>query len=204
MAPDELALEFESRMDLGNPDPDRFVQNWLAHIKYCDEDGGETVIGRITGFYVTIDLWSVFGDTESLFEVFDEHSQELSDLYEHVIGPDGRVRDDLVETPLGCNLLYIDNIYIEEEYRNQGIGGWSLAYFILTVGRGANIVVIKPGPIEKDSVGILHPGTGAQLGEKMKRLVSFYKRLGFRRLPGSPYMYFDTSRRLTLPDGRTT
>lgn len=82
--------------------------------KYEEEQDGE-LIADITGYYFDLDY--MLNEGISKFEVFDGYSGETYDLYEALF-EDEEYREE-IET-FNQNLFYLSDIYVKEEYRQEG------------------------------------------------------------------------------------
>lgn len=86
--------------------------------KYEDEESekdGE-IIAEIYGYYMDLDY--IQEENISLLDSFDWFSQELYDLYE-VLFTDDEYREEF-DVLFNPNLFYVSEIYVQEEYRQQG------------------------------------------------------------------------------------
>lgn len=76
----------------------------------------------------------------------------------------------------------IHNLYVYPEHRMQGYGKQLLLYACAVIKRlGARVAYIQPGPFEivgGRTIGII----GDQYEQKMKQLVVFYEKYGFKKV----------------------
>jgi GNAT superfamily N-acetyltransferase len=86
---------------------------------------------------------------------------------------------------LGRNLLYIDFLYLNPEYRGHGIGQLAMLGLIESFGPGADIVVTEPDPLyfheeERNRKFELKKPATEELWTSVKRkLCDYWKPLGF-------------------------
>lgn len=81
---------------------------------YEEEQDGE-LIATIYGYYFDMDY--IYNQNISPFEIFDSYSQDTYELYEALF-KDNQYKEELeVFNP---NLFYLDNIFVEENYRQYG------------------------------------------------------------------------------------
>ena len=82
--------------------------------KYEKEQRGE-LIAEITGYYFDLDY--MLNENISKFEIFDSGSGETYELYEALFDNDELLEE--IET-INQNIFYISDIYVSEEYRQEG------------------------------------------------------------------------------------
>lgn len=114
--------------------------------KYTEES---KLIGTIYGYYFDIDFME--NEKIPLFEIFDSISQEIYDLYE-VLFKDNDYREEYeVFNP---NLFYLSDIWVENEYRQEGYAKMLLDKLdqILRYVAKLNVGVIATELYSKDAV----------------------------------------------------
>ncbi len=128
-------------------DPSEFVVEIDVRIDRYDGNQEQTVqIGGASLFL--IDEQRVLDYGESLLEVMDAHSQELTDVYSALFDAEGDYWEEFEEQDfLGRSLLYIDFLYLHPEYRGHRIGQLAMLGLIESFGAGADIVVTEPDPL---------------------------------------------------------
>lgn len=171
----------------------------------AEDDEEETQgrhVGTILANYIDLASWRSAAQLSfDIFDVFDAHSEELADVFPYVVDKHGLIKKRLSGNP-ELDILYLKETRVREEYRRRGIASRALPYFIRVVGKGAGIAVLKPWPLEigRDKSGVL-PSEMPRLRSGKRSLRRLYKRVGFRPLGRSPFMYHDSRWPLTLPDG---
>jgi hypothetical protein len=148
------------------------------------------VVGTVKG--IRLDIWEARASGVPLFEVCDAHSEELLDCYEDLFEDDD-LREDLAIEGHG-GLLFIDKIKIEPQHRGFGLGLMTLLKTINQFGVGCAAVAIKPFPLQ-------YCGRNAKSKDKdfaasQKKLVNYWSRLGFARVPDSDFFFFDLAYQL--------
>lgn len=194
---EDISLNINHYVNLESDEPDNVIQEVSADIILGDQK-----VGFIEGSYIDISLLHTDYQNGSIFDVFDAHSQTLANVYPYIMDDNYGVREGLTEG-FSDNVLYIDRFVIENEaLRNRGIGSRALAYFIRVAGRDAGIVVAQPVPIDKDNKSSYTETDSPDKKERLRRLMKFYKRLGFKKIAKSPYVYLDTAYNIELPNGK--
>ncbi|MHC4776947.1 MAG: GNAT family N-acetyltransferase [Planctomycetota bacterium] len=121
----------------------------------------------------------------SLYDIFDALSEDSETLYHAVFGTDedgeegvtGAVRDTLPEC-YGWNVLGIDRVGVEPEYRGKGIAEAAVKRLCQIFGSGA-IVAVQSFPLayEADAFSNLDPAGGTD--EDKARGLRFWQKIGF-------------------------
>jgi hypothetical protein len=194
---------------LMDDDPMDYVQEFSGKIHYADEcdidreedevdklvEGSEDgVVGTVKGFKV--DIWGALDRRIHSLDVCDSHSEELMECYEELF--DGHhLREDLNLESVG-NLLVVERLEIDPKHRGFGLGLLSLLKTIKEFRGGCCMVAIKPFPLQ-------YCGEGAKDKDRdfvpaRKKLINYWCRLGFRRVPRSEYFYFDLAYTLPAPE----
>ncbi|MEN8908270.1 MAG: hypothetical protein ABF289_20125 [Clostridiales bacterium] len=127
-----------------------------------------------------------------LFEdIFDCVDQENHELYTDLYDENTEINDKYVG--LKRNIFHIEKFYIEEEYRNMGLGSKILIHLddvlSLNINCEVGAYILKPNTIKKDKNDDL---TSIEDKVLYKRLVDFYKRFGFKKIESSDYMFINT------------
>lgn len=82
---------------------------------YNDTDDDRDLIATVYGYY--FDLEYMYQENIHPFQVFDAYSQDTYELY-GALFDDGQYKDKF--EPFEPNVFYIDNVYVEEKYREKG------------------------------------------------------------------------------------
>ena len=150
-----------------------------------DDDTGEKVVAQLKGH--RLDLASARQYYDNIQDLFDCISAEISDLGLHIINNNDCYveccsRDEDEKTPC-ASLVYIDELVVDKDYRNQRIGSEMLKRMSQIVDLNKALVALKALPILDDDVCERTP-------ELKKQLKHFYSKLGFRH-SGEHYMVKD-------------
>lgn len=98
------------------------------------------------------------------------------------------------------NVLIIDRIEIAPQYRSNGYGLQVMLALMQRFGSNAGICAIKPFPLQFEGIMQKVGNAGSSetaLKKATAKLVSYYKHLGFIKLPNTPFMV--RSLQLLLP-----
>ena len=149
------------------------------------DDDEEKEVARLNGHRIDISLARQRFD--ELQDLFDSISPEISDLGAHIISENNCFiefcsKDEPEITPCS-SLVYIDEIVVDPQYRNMGIGTEMLKRMSQVVDMNKALVALKAFPIVDDD-------TEERTAELKKQLKHFYSKLGFRH-SGEHYMVKD-------------
>ncbi len=195
-------------------DPARFAHEWQGDVLIQDEAGDETVIGHFCATYFDVD--GAVTEADSVFDLFDAHAATAEYL---VLYDDEQIRftDAVFKVASGLgtlfykNLLALDRLIIEPEYRGKGRGLVALRGLIHLLRAGAGLIVMKPFPLQREA----HFKSRDNRAERERlqldtfpgnyrtavaALRRYYSRLGFKRLPGTDFMVLDPERELPSVD----
>lgn len=179
----ELEFEFSIKpSDIESFSDILFTFNGRA-IAY-DDDAEAIQVARLLGHRLDIAL--ARRQFDSLQELFDSISPEISDLGRHIITDNNCFveccsKDEPEETPCQ-SLIYVDELVVEPDWRNAGIGTEMLKRMSQVVDMEKALVALKAYPIIE--------GEGERTPELKKKLKNFYSKLGFRH-SGEHYMVKD-------------
>ena len=150
-----------------------------------DDDAEEKIVARLKGH--RLDIARARQSFDDIQELFDSISPEISDLGFHIISDNNcfieSFSKDEVETTPCSSLVYIDELMVEPEYRNLGIGTEMLKRMSQVVDLNKALVALKAYPIVDNKSEERTP-------ELKKQLKNFYAKLGFRH-SGEHYMVKD-------------
>lgn len=154
-------------------------------------------IGRLNSTYFKVD--KIINKRASLFDVFDSIDQDIYMVYDALIDDDGYFNSDYCG--MKSNVLYIERLYIEEAYRNQGLGEKILDQLDDVLNYSLNCEVgcyiVLPNPIEKSDKYSFEILDNSNL---KKKLLKFYRKCGFNRIPNTEFMYINTDYKITKRD----
>jgi len=94
--------------------------------------------------------------------------------------------------PPTLNFLLIHRMEIEPEYRGKGVGLVVLLKVIKKWGRGCALAVIKPFPLQYEDT----EGREKELRRDRRKLINYYSKLGFVRIPGTEFYALSLGDRL--------
>ncbi len=186
MAEASVSLKILMETHFDWDEPLKYVHDYRADIMVNGDKFPNAVkIGHISGSYIAVDLW-VAHPVGTLFEVFDSHSQSLSELYKVVIDENQELKASIIEEISYRNILFIDDVGLEDaNYEKETeILAKGLVYFIRTLGREVDAVIYEP-----------------VLNTKNQKISDVLKELGFKRITDSHYLFFNRHLALSLPDG---
>ena len=182
----DIELEFEFSIKPSDIEEfSLFLLEFKGRAITWDDDAEEKEVARINGHRIDIALARQSFD--SLQELFDSISPEISDLGAHIISNNNCFveccsKDEPEVTPCS-SLVYIDELLVEPDYRNAGIGTEMLKRMSQVVDLNRALVALKAFPIVDDK-------TEERTPELKKQLKHFYSKIGFRH-SGEHYMVKD-------------
>jgi hypothetical protein len=189
--------------------PDDFVYETSGDLIDLDEFEGREFIGKFRVYYV--DVERAMNERESIYDVFDSHSTEVEEYFEPIFGSEGYgFNENLLEVVdhqvSGSNVLILDRLEILPQYRGKKFGLTILHHMIRRFSAGASIVAMKPFPLQLEPK---RDGYKKKWRDRMRldqfpkdeniaieKLHTYYRKLGFIRLSGTPMMVISTTRSL--------
>lgn len=186
MAEASVSLKILMETHFDWDEPLKYVHDYRADIMVNGDKSPNSVkMGHISGSYIAVDLW-LARPVGTLFDVFDSHSQSLSELYNVIMDENQELKASIIQEISYRNILFIEDVGIEEagyeketELLTKGI-----AYFIRTLAREVDAVIYEP-----------------VLNTKNQKINDVFKELGFKRIMDSHYLFFNRHLALSLPDG---
>ncbi len=187
------------------PDPHDFVYETSGDLFDLDEYEGREFIGKFRVYYV--DVERAMNQRESIYDVFDSHSAEVEEYYQPIFGSEGyHLNENLLEVVShevsGYNLLILDRLEILPQYRKKKLGLTILHHMIERFSAGAAIVAMKPFPLQFEPI---RDEDKKKWHERMRldqfptdeniaieKLYTYYHKLGFIHLSGTPMMVIST------------
>jgi GNAT superfamily N-acetyltransferase len=187
------------------PDPHDFVYETSGDLFKINEFESREFIGKFRVYYV--DVERAMNQREPIYDVFDSHSAEVEEYYEPIFDSEGYgFNENLLEIVShevsGYNLLILDRLEILPQYRRKKLGLTLLHHMIERFSAGASIVAMKPFPLQ------FEPGRDEdkkKWRDKMRldqfpkdeniareKLSTYYRKLGFIHLSGTPMMVIST------------
>jgi hypothetical protein len=155
-------------------------------------ESADKAVGMVKGLRVAL------GDLRerpvSTYEVFDEHSGELLEVFEKFFDiKTGDLREDLELESLG-DLLLVNEVQIDHEHRGRNLGLLAMRRVFKEFGSGCSLAIIKPFPLQYSS-NVTDANKKAFL-DGQKKLRDYWGRLGFRRFGNTHYSYLDLALRI--------
>lgn len=158
------------------------------HYRNKKDSDEEIEIGKLKGNYFEA---GVVIDDYSFYDICDCKGADLEPLAAAITNREGYIKEIIFE--VDENLMYIDRIYIEEEYRGVGITSFVIEslneVLQYTMELNPNVYILLPKPQEKDENGKIDNMKDEYQKEIcMEKLLKLYKRLGFKKISNSNYM----------------
>lgn len=168
---------------------DKYIIDIEINIIGMKKDTDEEIeIGKMEGNYFEAE---VAIDDYSFYDICDCEGADLEPLAATITDNEGYIKESICK--FDENLMYVDRIYIEEEYRGAGIASFVIKSLneILqyTTELTPNVYILLPKPQEKDEDGkICNMKDGQKKEMYMEKLSKLYKKLGFKKIKNSNYM----------------
>jgi hypothetical protein len=195
---------------IGNLDIDDYVHETTGIVAVFGSSGKVMAdLGRFIVKQVDVDSAVIEGD--SVFDIFDLSASTIGyfeDLYDYRTA----TFKDSVLRALDCehqyvpsSLLIIDRLELAPAYRGLGAGLDAMKMLISRFRVGAGMVAVKPFPLQFEGGAGDEPeafkrrGFDRYAGSELactRRLARHYGKLGFVKIPRTPYMCLPMIRRL--------
>jgi hypothetical protein len=178
-------------------EPTQFISEYSGVIICTDDVTGQaTKVGRVRGLRVHAGLAHNAG--ESLFDVCDAHSQELHLLHTLLYEPGGYgFREQLVRRfdAMEPDLLVLDYVVLDPKWRRLKLGLLAVRKVVDLLGGGCGLAVSCIAPLRPAAHKVLRVprewlpcNTTKQERRAVRvKLRRYFRRMGFRRLGGTPY-----------------
>jgi len=167
---------------------------------------------RIGDFAIVyVDLDGAYTEGVHAFDVFDTE-QATIEYYEDLYVDDaGSIRDSVVELAntdglfWTTNVLIIERLILQPQFRGQDLGLAAMRGLILCARGGASLVLIKPYPLQfeggydpkaEEFVRQGYASLPKDHRSATATLCRHYARLGFKRVPKTPFMVRDAQLKL--------
>jgi len=152
-------------------DPGEYVHKITGRAIVVDDIEGEYEAGEITVKLVS--ATEATNQGERLYDVCDADSATLEAIYATLFDANGETKEDLDIEPGWNNLLFIDDMKIESEFQDT---------------------LLRVQLIET-SIAVLCPeGLIVAVEESLELTVEDWRRLGFKRIAESPFVFRDQLR----------
>ena len=168
---------------------DKYMINIFIEILGMNIDTDENVkIGKMTGNFFESEL--VMEDADFHY-LCDTIGTDLEHMATAIVDEYGNIKEEICE--FDENLMYIDRIHIDEEYRGLGIASYVMnslnTILEYAVNLSPNVLIVLPVPQERDKEGLLCEMKNTTQKAKCKeKLVELYKKLGFKEIKETSYM----------------
>jgi GNAT superfamily N-acetyltransferase len=171
-------------------EPSAYATTIHGKILRSVDDAEGLQIGKIEA--IRLELSEVVNDGYPVYDVFD-HDGDAEVYYRLVDPKTGSFKDKYCDGDNGLDLLILDRLFIEEPYRGSGIGLLAMRALIRRFGGGCGVAALYANPFtyredEPDR-------SGPEYKAGVKKLQSYYKKLGFKTVAGTEMMVMDLSTR---------
>ena len=185
--------------------PSDFISDYLGIIRYEKDSGREGLkVGKVRAYRINAALASEHG--ESLFDVCDDHSQEMHFCHTLLYEPAGYCfKDPLVERfeAMEMDCLIIDYILLNPKWRGLKLGLLAVRKMIDLLGGGCGLTVCHIAPLNPDAKEfekvpkswIPRQDGPEQRKEATVKLRGYFRKMGFERIGRSPYYGFSMARK---------
>jgi len=141
--PINLSIEISYRKNLlgwiGRMEPGDLGTEFYVSIKYMEDYESEYEIEIGNARCYQIDSFNrTTGEFEDIIEIADSTSGDVLTAITPLVDNDGMLKGEYV----GESIFYVDRLYIEKEFRNQGLGSVVLKYLIDELCKFTNIITI--------------------------------------------------------------
>lgn len=180
--------DIDNAINIQEPNEKYVINIWIDIIGVKEDSDEEIKIGGLEGNYFEA---SITIDDYTFYEICDCEGADLEPLAASITDRDGNIKESICE--FDENLMYIDRIYIEKEYRGVGIASFVIESLneILqyTTELNPNVYILLPKPQEKDEEGKIS-NMKDEKEEKicMEKLLRLYKKLEFKKIRNTNYM----------------
>lgn len=196
--PDMPHIRFSVHADCDSQEPSRIVPAVHGEIfEFEGESDTEVKAGQIDSYLVL--RGRALNEHESLFEAMDSIDSSVFECYEALFDPETddwnqSVEDIYKDAINGLDVLFIECIQLEEEYRGKGIGAQVVRETIATFGSQCGLIACKPFPLqysnwqdEEHNEIRKQPGFEEKRLGDFTRVARFWTDLGFVRLDDSGF-----------------
>lgn len=153
-----------------------------------DEDTNIMDIGRIEGIIFESEI--LFSEALSFVELCDMVTSDVYEMAEAITDENGNIKPPICRPEY--NILYIEKLFVEEQFRGLGVGRYLLDNINPLLQHSLNVnprtCILTPYPQIKTQCGYIDRATD-HVDKDLPRLVRFYERAGFTKMAGSECMY---------------
>lgn len=169
---------FSIHVDCDSQEPSCIVPAVRGEIfEFEGESDKEVRIGQIDAYLVL--RGRALNEHESLFEAMDSIDSSVFECYEALFDPETddwnqSVQDLYKDQILGLDVLFIQSIQQDTNYRGKGIGAQVVRETIATLGSHCGLIACKPFPLQYSNwEDDEHSEMRQQPGFEEKRLADF-------------------------------
>lgn len=171
---------------------DELTQNYFYDfygiIVLSNEKAERTEIGKIYGTCINIQEYDINEDA-SFVRVCDEINPDIYSMSEAITDIEGNFLEEIIDFD---KLLYLDRIFIDKDYRNNGIGTYIIenlnTIFKFYCNFYFDAIILQAKPQEIDDDFRIQQYVGSNLKLRQRKLIDFYKRLRFCSFKDTSYM----------------
>jgi GNAT superfamily N-acetyltransferase len=191
-------IRFTVHADCDSQEPSRILPALQGEIfEFEGESDNEVGIGEIDAYLVL--RGRALNEQESLFEAMDSIDSSVFECYEALFDPETEdwnqsVQDLYQNQIMGLDVLFIQSIELNPNYRGKGIGAQVVRETIATFGTHCGLIACRPFPLQysnwQDEEHIemrQEPGMEEKRLADFARLARFWTDLGFLRLDDSDF-----------------
>lgn len=201
--PSDFRLRFETGGPLLPDDPSDFVRSIHGTLNIFDEQREEfsVPVGHVSAYHVEIGLAKQA--KEPITFVFDSVDDELADYFSILFEDENFSEglEEILEPGFGGDLLIIDRVEIDPEFRGKNLGLIAALKTIETFSGGCAYVALRPFPLQ---YGPLRSQTKKLKQQKYDRFVKsepqarkklrdYWGQLGFKRVHDSDVFILSTA-----------
>jgi GNAT superfamily N-acetyltransferase len=186
-------------------DPSDFMYEANGRVIVFGDNDKKIIIGKFRTCYINVG--AIMEQGESIYDVFDTYAETV-DYYGAIFNYGTLEINEKLCTAINCdaffgNILILDRLEIIPRFRKQGLGLLVMRKLIERFSLGAILVGIKPFPLQFEVDRLDNEGSGWRTKLKLDalpqdrrrataKLQRYYQKLGFARLPGTPFMFRST------------
>jgi GNAT superfamily N-acetyltransferase len=191
-------IRFTIYADCDSLEPSRIVPALQGEIyEFEGESDNEVRIGEIDAYLVL--RGRALNEQESLFDAMDSIDSSVFECYEALFDPETddwnqSVQDLYKDQIMGLDVLFIESIQIDANYRGKGIGAQVVRETIATFGSHCGLIACKSFPLQysnwedDDHIEMRQqPGFEEKRLADFARVARFWTDLGFERLDDSDF-----------------
>ena len=198
--PIELAsvfLELKSTvMPTWNNEPGDYITPLTGNVcLQSDDDDGHTVVGTISAY--AVHLGNASDNGVAWFDVLDSYNADIA-LYLDLFETDASSYTDWVQSthePYSSDLLILDRIRVEPQYRGKGYGLYAAQLMIQSFGPPGGLAACVPAPYEllqkhglasvEDAINLSREERLPEWQPAQTKLRQLWSLLGFEPVPAS-------------------